>query len=123
MGHRFMCKEYCDRILCISHKIMCSHTCGKRFVHEELLSDVLRLVMSTVIGDLFFEIGWWRVLLIGEGSIMTATYSTDPTGNIVQTASKYLAPKRKLAVRQQILVCDNVPVSYQPLTLPTNYTL
>jgi hypothetical protein len=28
MGHTFMCKEYCDRILCI------------RFVHEELLSDV-----------------------------------------------------------------------------------
>jgi ABC-type Mn2+/Zn2+ transport system ATPase subunit len=42
MGHRFMCKEYCDRILCISRKIMCSHTCGKRFVHEELLSDDYR---------------------------------------------------------------------------------
>jgi hypothetical protein len=37
-----MCKEYCDGILCISRKIMCSHTCGKRFVHEELLSDVAR---------------------------------------------------------------------------------
>jgi hypothetical protein len=40
---------------------------------------------------------------------MTAACSTDPTGNIVQTTSKYLAPKRKLVVRQQILVCDTVP--------------
>ncbi len=44
--------------------------------------------------DLFIEIGWCQVLLIREGSIMTAACSTDPTGNIVQTTSKYLAPMR-----------------------------
>jgi hypothetical protein len=31
---------------------------------------LLRLVISTVTGYLFYEIGWWRVLLTGEGSIM-----------------------------------------------------
>ena len=39
---------------------------------------------------------------------MTATCSTDPTWNIVQTTSKYLAPKHKSVVQQQILVCDTV---------------
>jgi hypothetical protein len=76
---------------------------------------LLRLVISTVIGDLFFKIRWWWVLLIGEGSIKekrlkdmemmteanaTATSSTDPTKDIEQsTAGTFLALGHKLPLR------------------------